>query len=126
MDKEYINPLRKRHLAEYELMSAEQREMVMKHLANDEAVKMRRKEVMTPEKFKRYGINIIQWTIIVAIINGILCFLGKCSPIEALVLVETRIILWPLYAFTLFLILNYLVTGVFQFTKIPEMPDGNW
>ncbi len=28
MDKEYINPLRKRHLAEYELMSAEQREQM--------------------------------------------------------------------------------------------------
>lgn len=87
---------------------------------------MREKEVMTPEKFKHYGINIIQWTIIVAIINGILCFLGKCSPIEALVMMETRIILWPLYASTLFLILNYLVTGVFQFTKIPEILGGNW
>lgn len=81
---------------------------------------------MTPERFKRYGINILQWSIIVAIINGVICFLGKCTPIEALVMPETRIILWPLYVFTLFLILNYLVTVLFQFTKLPKIPGGHW
>lgn len=81
---------------------------------------------MTKYKFKRYGINIIEWTIIVAIINGIICYLGKCTPKEALVMPETKIILWPLYAFTLFLILNYLVTVLFNLTKLPKIPGGEW